>query len=103
MLSDLANDALVDKFLGTDLRTRFKFRQIADVDRCKLLLEYGIGETPLRNAAMQWHLSAFETALLAAARPRPHAFVAARSRLSVPASGAPPDALRLMCRSRIRP
>jgi hypothetical protein len=70
----------------------FQLFQLAQVDDGELLLE-DVGETALGQAAMQRHLAAFETALLAETGAGALAFGAARGGLAVSRAHAAADAL----------
>src|SRR5262245_25261523 len=96
VLRKLPNEAGVNEFLRTDLRSGIEFREIADVDDRKFLLERGVRETSLRQAPMQRHLAAFETPLLTAARTGPHALVSAASGFLMSGAWAASQPLRLM-------
>src|SRR5262245_22638758 len=79
----LANNSCIHHFLGPNFGSLLEFGQIADVDRREMLFERRIAEPALRHAAMQRHLTAFESALLAASRTRPHALVSAARRFAM--------------------
>src|SRR5262252_4788671 len=72
-------------------RVSFELLQPAEVDDGVPLFE-NVGESALRQPAMQRHLSAFESALLAKTGPRVLSLGPARGRLAVSRSHTAPDA-----------
>jgi hypothetical protein len=93
---NLADDTGGHQFARTDLGSGVKTREIADIDGRGFPLERSVGKSPLGHASVQGHLSALEPALLAGSGTGPLSLVAASRRLSVPATGATPDALPLV-------
>src|SRR5262245_33003632 len=92
MRGQLADHTGINQFLRTDFGPFLEPREIADVDRRKLLSERRIGEAAFWNATMQRHLAALEATLLAAARTGPHAFVSTCCRFSMSRTGATANA-----------
>jgi hypothetical protein len=99
---DLAEQAFFNDFLRSNLRTLIQPGKITDVEGRVSFLKDGIGETALWHPAMQWHLAALETALLAAPGSGPHTFVSAACRFAVARSRTAANALHFMSRSWIR-
>src|SRR5262249_18904149 len=103
MRRQLADHTGIHELLRTDFGSLFEPGEIADIDCRKLFSKRRVGEPPLWDTPMQWHLAPLESAFLAATRTGPHTFTAACRRFSVSRAGSPTDAFCFMSRTGIRP
>src|SRR5215471_14959598 len=102
VLTQRADRTGIQQLLRTDLGALLKTREVPHINGREFFLECRVGKAALRYPPMERHLAALKSAFLTAARTRPHSLISAPCRFSVSRSGSAADALRFMCRPRIR-